>query len=128
MTNFFLNIFVVGVGGFFGAILRYLSSIYIVEKYDQPVLPTLLVNMFGAFFIGFLYVLISEKGMISEIWRSLLIVGFLGALTTFSAFSLEIIDYIENGLFSYALAYIVSSVLTCVALCYLGLIFGRYIL
>ena len=61
MANTFLNILFVGLGGFFGAIVRYISGIYLLNKYSVLVLPTFIVNVIGAFFIGFLYVLISKN-------------------------------------------------------------------
>ena len=127
MTNTFLNILFVGLGGFFGAIIRYISGIYLLNKYSIFVLPTFIVNIIGAFFIGFLYVLISEKLILSDLWKSLLVVGLLGSLTTFSTFSLEIIKYLEWGMFINAIAYIVSSVLTCIIFCYVGIIFSRFL-
>ena len=69
--------------------------------------------MLGSFLIGIVFVLI-EKQLMHPEWRSVLMVGFLGAFTTFSTFSLEAIALFEEGHIAHALAYMVTSTLACV--------------
>ncbi|MFC7392727.1 fluoride efflux transporter CrcB [Scopulibacillus cellulosilyticus] len=81
----FLNIFWVGVGGFFGAISRYwVSSKFNKKGKSSFPYGTLLVNLIGSFLLG----LISASRLASS-WQLLLGTGFMGAFTTFSTFKLE---------------------------------------
>jgi CrcB protein len=95
---------VIFLGGGLGAISRYLISKQ-VNLWSSSTFPwgTLTVNMLGSFIIGLLFGL-SEVYLISPQWRLFLMVGFLGALTTFSSFSLETINLLrENQLQSFIL-------------------------
>jgi len=81
----------IGIGGFFGAISRFIiSSINISQAYG-----TLSVNIIGSFLIGIL-ALYFEQNIAPE-YRALFITGFLGSLTTFSAFSLETTLMLEQS-------------------------------
>ncbi len=86
----------IGVGGFLGAISRFLLSTAVQKNFDIlfPI-GTLSVNVVGSFLIGFLAFYFSSI-TISE-YRGLVITGFLGALTTFSTFSYETIGLFEHG-------------------------------
>jgi CrcB protein len=63
--------------------------------------------------MGMLYVLIVEKAILPAELRNILMVGFLGAFTTFSTFSLDALALWQNGHLSLALAYIAASVILC---------------
>ncbi len=97
-----MNLFLfVGIGGFFGAIARYLISIYIP-------FGTLTVNIIGGFLIGFLALYFEQ--MSSPQYRALVITGFLGALTTFSTFSLEITLMLQESHYIKALTHVLLNV------------------
>ena len=84
----------VASGGAIGAILRYAISVWFVTNYSSGFpWPTLIANAIGALLIGILYVLIAEKGLVAVTWRPFLIIGLLGALTTFSSFSNSATDF-----------------------------------
>lgn len=104
----------IALGGAAGAVSRYLlsSGAHALWEGKWP-LGTLLVNMLGSFLIGVVFVLI-ERQVLHPDWRSVLMVGFLGAFTTFSTFSLESITLMENGHTLHALAYMVVSAVSCV--------------
>lgn len=104
----------VGLGGALGAMARYAVTAYLV-----PVSPhrfpigTLSVNVLGSLLIGIFYVLIVERLHLAEQWRHVIMVGFLGAFTTFSTFSLETFALWQNGHGGLAASYIVVSVIAC---------------
>lgn len=82
--------FAVAIGGALGALSRYSFVLIAVTLVDNR-LPwaTFGVNVVGSFCIGIAAVLIGDRVIEGEFWRLLLVVGFLGSFTTFSAFSLE---------------------------------------
>ncbi len=110
----------VALGGALGASLRYLT-VQLVETPTGFPLATLTVNIIGSFLIGVCYVLIMEKAMLSELWRPILMAGFLGGLTTFSAFSLEAVVLFEDGRWQVALSYIVFSMVFCIVAAFSGM-------
>ena len=123
----------VAIGGAFGAVSRF-WLISFVESFAavEPVefrFPwgTLLVNVLGSLLIGILFVLITEKALISAEWRAILVVGYIGAFTTFSTFSLDAIMLMQQGQLLQAAAYIVSSVVICILFAYLGIVGMRAI-
>lgn len=87
---------------------------------------TLIANAIGALLIGVLFVVITEKGIIAESWRHLLVVGFLGALTTFSTFSLEAVGLLQQGEWPTAMVYILASVIICMLLTWAGIELARW--
>ena len=104
----------VALGGACGAMARYGVGAWLfpIEGNRFP-LSTLFVNVLGALLMGVLYVLIVEKAVLPGYWRELLMVGFLGAFTTFSTFSLDALALWQNGHLALALFYVTASVLLC---------------
>ena len=76
-------------------------------------MSTLVVNVVGSALMGLCYVLIIERGVLPAEFRNLLMVGFLGAFTTFSSFSLDTLALWQNGQPVLAAAYVVLSVVLC---------------
>lgn len=107
----------IALGGASGAVTRYLLAGW-AHKLWESHLPvgTLMVNVLGSFSIGVVYVLLVEKQLIHQDWRGVLMVGFLGAFTTFSTFSLETIKLMETGHIALAAAYMLASAVLCVVM------------
>ena len=104
----------IAIGGAMGAMGRYWvsSCLLPISSYKFPY-ATFSVNVIGSLLMGILYVLIVERGGLPEQVRHLLMVGFLGAFTTFSTFSLDAISLWQNGGQTMALIYVFSTVFSC---------------
>jgi CrcB protein len=88
---------------------------------------TFLINVTGSFVLGLLAVLLSERFIASHALRTSLTVGFLGAYTTFSTFSLETVRLIEEGASGTAAVYVLASVALGVLTAYAGTLVARAI-
>ncbi len=120
------QILAIAAGGAVGALLRYWAStaVYGLMGRDFPY-GTLMVNVTGSLLMGLLYVLLVERLSLGVEWRAALLIGVLGAFTTFSAFSMETVALIEEGERAKALLNILLSVTLCIAATWIGLVAGR---
>jgi CrcB protein len=121
-----LQLVAIAGGGALGALARFWvsSGIYQLLGKSFP-WGTLTVNVVGSFAMGFLLVLFLERLAAAPEWRAAVLVGFLGAFTTFSTFSIETLTLVEQGELTKALLNVLASVVLCVAACWLGLILAR---
>ena len=104
-----LDCLFVGVGGFVGAVMRHLiGSIPLKQNQQFPVL-TLLINIAGAFAIGFLSAYVGKNASMDPKHALFLKTGVCGGFTTFSTFSLEALTLFQNGRTGAALAYVLLS-------------------
>ena len=94
-----MKLLLVGIGGFAGAICRYISIVVTNSIFDPSFFPygTLVVNISGCFFIGILTGFFEVRQVISPEIQSLIIVGFLGSFTTYSTFGSEVILLVRQG-------------------------------
>lgn len=113
-------------GGALGAVLRFgiASNIYRWLGRDFPY-GILVVNVAGSLLMGLMFALIVERGVISMEWRGIVMVGFLGAFTTFSTFSMETILLLEAGEPVKAGLNVLLSVMLCLGATWFGLVLGR---
>ncbi len=116
----------IAAGGAMGALFRYWVSIG-VHKLAGTEFPygTLTVNVAGSLLMGALYVLFIERMDVDPLWRGALLIGLLGAFTTFSTFSMETLNLVENGEPLRALANVAASVILCIIACWIGVVAGR---
>lgn len=111
----------IGAGGALGAVARHLVNVSpLANIFEEFPFPTFLVNVSGSFLIGLLLILLTDKWEISDHLRMAVIVGFLGAFTTFSTFEIEIYGLIKERQLVTAFLYLFLSV----AIGFIGLVAG----
>ena len=124
-----INFLLVAIGGSIGASLRY--TFYLIFKnYLLPnylFINTMIVNVIGSFFIGYIIMLIGSKNIPQDFIKYFFIIGVLGSFTTFSTFSLESIDLLINKKFPQAFLYIFLSFSLCLSFTFIGLNLNKII-
>lgn len=112
----------IALGGALGSVLRFAAVGYLTPllNYRFP-LGTFVVNILGSFLIGVAYVLLVEKTTLPAELRLFFITGILGGFTTFSAFSLEILQLWQEGHVFNALVYASSSVILGLLMAFVGI-------
>lgn len=116
----------IALGGALGSVARHGITIYFDHLLGREFpYGIFIANILGSAAIGMLFVLILERGLLSEVWRSLLMVGFLGAFTTFSTFSLQTIGLLQEGRLLSAASYTIGSVLLSILAAYVAMVTTR---
>ncbi len=117
-----MHVVLVAAGGAVGSVARYLVGVWSVRVLGLA-FPwgTLIVNLVGSFAIGLLAELIARRFNASMELRLLLVTGFLGGFTTFSAFSLDTIALYEHGQVTTAAVYVLASVVLSLAATFAGM-------
>ncbi len=116
----------VGTGGALGAVARFAVSRQ-VSLWLGAAFPwgTLAVNVLGSFLLGFLAAWFRSRTELPPEWQALWTVGFLGAFTTFSTFSNEVVGLLQADASLRALATIAANVLLCLCCCWGGVWLAR---
>jgi len=122
------QVLAIAAGGAMGAVFRWWIA-GAVQRLAGSAFPwgTLAVNVLGSFLLGFLFVWLIERSSVGELARLAITVGFLGAFTTFSTFSVETVRLIQEGALALAAGNILSQVVLCVCLAWLGMQLARLI-
>ncbi|MCB0502015.1 MAG: fluoride efflux transporter CrcB [Bacteroidetes bacterium] len=116
-----LNVLLVALGGAVGASLRYVVSVFINRTFEFAVLSgTLTVNLVGSLVIGILMGLLSSQANFSEKTYLLLVVGILGGFTTFSSYSFENLELLQQGMYRNFVLYLLISNIGGILLAFLG--------
>jgi CrcB protein len=101
----------IALGGALGAVLRYLINVSpLAGLFEKFPFPTFFINLTGSFLIGFLLTLFSERFEVGENLRLAVIIGFLGAFTTFSTFEMEMFSLTREKYLLTAFLYLFLSV------------------
>lgn len=116
-----ISVLAVGVGAAFGAWLRWFLGVTLNAILPQLPLGTLAANLIGGYMIGVAVALFELNGDLSPELRLLIVTGFLGGLTTFSAFSGEAASLLLSGRYGWAVAHIGSHLTGSIALTVLGI-------
>lgn len=116
----------IAAGGALGALSRYgvYSAVHAVAGRDFPY-GTLAVNVVGSLAMGFLYVWLFDRLNVGSGWRAFLLIGFLGSFTTFSAFSIETFNLLQQGAAGRAVVNITASVVVCISAAWIGTMVAR---
>lgn len=105
-----LNCLLVGLGGFIGAVMRYLVGLIPIKNPEQFPINTFVINIVGALAIGVIAFYAAKNQSLDAKLVLFLKVGICGGFTTFSTFSLETASLIKNGCLLTAVIYIILSV------------------
>ncbi len=120
------QVLAIAAGGAIGALLRYWTSLAVHSRLGTGFpYGTLVVNVLGSLLMGFLYIWLIERLAAGPALRAFLLIGVLGAFTTFSAFSMETLNLIEGGQAGKALLNIAVSITVCIAAAALGIFAAR---
>ena len=121
-----MPVLLIGLGGFAGAIARYLVDGAIADR-TGGAFPwgTLVVNVSGSFVLGLLFALSTDRAILPAEIRGPLLIGFIGAYTTFSTYMLESWRLVETGAVGLALVNIFGSVAIGLVAVVAGLAVGR---
>jgi crcB protein len=122
------QVLAIAAGGAIGAVMRFgvSSAVYTWLGRGFP-WGTLAVNLLGSLAMGFLSVFMLERLALGSEWRAFVLVGLLGAFTTFSTFSIETLNLMQEALYGRALLNVLASVTACVAAAFAGVILARQI-
>lgn len=122
-----LKYLVIGLGGFAGAIVRYVVGSYIGERYGMRFpYGTFVINMTGSFLVGFVVAWLSQTTA-SMYWRYLIPIGFIGAYTTFSTFEYETLRALQDGQITVGLLNVVLSVVVGFVAVWAGAVLGKVV-
>lgn len=122
-----LSILAIAIGGAFGSVSRFLVAREMGRRLGD-FLPygTLAVNVLGSLALGWLATVFLDRPEINSALRLGIAVGFLGAFTTFSTFSLESVQLLLNGAVWRAMLNIAVNTVVCLGMCYLGMQLARF--
>lgn len=122
------NWVLIAVGGSLGAVSRYgVSRLFDTVCTGVFPLATLFVNATGSFVIGVLYV-VFDRTLLSESCKAFLSIGFLGAYTTFSTYSLDTVNLMRDGVFRLGMLNLILSNGVCLLMAFFGIALSRWIL
>ncbi len=116
----------IGIGGFLGANARFLLGQEIGRRLGTSFpYGTMTINVVGAFLIGIIFTLLTDRFLVDPLWRQLIVIGFLGGFTTFSSYAMETISLLQDGRWSSALLYVLGNNVIGLVACAAGVSLAR---
>ncbi len=115
-----IQILYIGLGGFLGAVMRFLISRFVGNYFSSFPLGTLVVNVTGSLLLGFIVYSVSFGKNISPEFRDFMTIGFIGAFTTMSTFAYESFRLAELSEFMYLFFNLFLNVFLCLLAVYVG--------
>lgn len=116
----------IAIGGAFGSVARHGIAVWFESLFGHNFPYGIFVaNIVGSALMGICFVLLVEKALLSEFWRTLLMVGFLGAFTTFSTYSVQSLALLMDGRLLAAGTYVFGTVILSLIGAYLGMLTAR---
>jgi len=123
-----MNYIYVGIGGFVGAVLRYVISITLMNEQMNFPFATLIVNVTGSFLLTYTTFYLFEKYAVSQAIKLALTTGLLGSFTTFSSLSVEVVTLLASDQYLVTILYIFASLLGGIFMAYLGYLCHKKVL
>ena len=118
-----LSLLLIGIGGFIGAVLRYLIGGWVQNSVETFPLGTLAVNIAGSFVLSVVMNLSEYRGLLTDETRIFLTIGVLGAFTTMSTFSYETIRLLEQK----EIFFLTLNIISTATFCLFAVILGRIV-
>ncbi|MDC1114169.1 fluoride efflux transporter CrcB [Methylophilaceae bacterium] len=115
-----LNFFLIGFSAAIGAWMRWLIGAGMLVMFPGMPLGSLVANLLGGFFMGLSIAFLQITTNISDEIRLIINVGFLGGLTTFSAYTADLFELMQKGELGLALLFMITHVIGALVLCYAG--------
>lgn len=122
------QLLLLSAGAALGAVARWQLSLWLNSAGHWLPLGTLVANLMGGWLIGVLVAVFQALPHLDPLWRLALITGFLGALTTFSTFSIETVELLQSGRVAQALALSTLHLAGSLALTWVGLRCGGWVM
>lgn len=123
-----MDYLLVGIGGFLGANARYGMTRLVADRLGAAwPWGTFLINVLGAFLIGILLTLLTERTVADPAWRQVIVIGFLGGYTTFSSYTFEAIALAQRGNWGPAALYVIGSNALGLIACATGIGLARHV-
>ena len=115
------SVLAISAGASLGALLRWVLGLFLNAAFPLIPMGTLAANLLGGYLVGLAIAIFAANPGFSPEWRLLIITGFLGALTTFSTFSAEVTNLIQQGRFAWACGAVSVHVLGSLVMTFLGM-------
>ena len=116
----------IAVAGAFGTLARYGVNQLSAQLFGEHPWGTVIVNLLGCFLFGFLFAFFDAEKLPTQ-YRVIILTGFLGGFTTFSAYAFEIADFLEKGCYLAAMGHFSLQSVCGILAVFVGLIFGRFL-